>query len=232
MKTRFTSLAAVAGVIGLSACAPNLPQGPSVLALPAQGKDFAAFQQDDATCRYFGSQQTGFINPNQAATQSGVASAAVGTVAGAAAGALIGAAAGNAGVGAGIGAGSGLLLGSAVGANNANATSASLQQRYDIAYTQCMYSKGNSVQASAPLGGVAYPAYGYGYPYWGGTTVALGFGGGYWGGGWGGGGDAAGGRDGAAAGGPDGAAAGAAGERAARYSAHQPPSTSTLCPVT
>ena len=186
---RFTSLAAVASVIGLGACAPNLPQGPSVLALPAQGKDFAAFQQDDATCRYYGSQQTGFVNPNQAATQSGVASAAVGTVAGAAAGALIGAAAGNAGVGAGIGAGSGLLLGSSVGANNANATSATLQQRYDIAYTQCMYAKGNSVQAGGPLGGSAFPAYGYGYgygyPYFGGTTVALGFGGGYYGGGWG-----------------------------------------------
>ncbi len=185
---RVASFAALAGVTGLGACAPTLPQGPSVLALPAQGKSFAAFQQDDATCRYYGSQQTGFVNPSQAATQSGVGSAAIGTLAGAAAGALLGAAAGNPGVGAGIGAGSGLLLGSAVGANNANATSASLQQRYDIAYTQCMYSKGNSVQAGGPLSGPAVlPAYGYGYgyPYYGGTTIALGFGGGYYGGGWG-----------------------------------------------
>ncbi|MBV9654836.1 MAG: glycine zipper family protein [Acetobacteraceae bacterium] len=180
---RFSTVAAVAGALGLGACAPALPQGPSVLALPAQGKSFAAFQQDDATCRYYGSQQTGFVNPSQAATQSGLGSAAIGTVAGAAAGALLGAAAGNPGIGAAAGAGGGLLLGSAVGSNNANATSATLQQRYDIAYTQCMYSKGNSVQAGGPLSVSAVPAYGYG-PYFGGTTVALGFGG-YYGGGWG-----------------------------------------------
>lgn len=168
-------VAAVGGLALLSACAPNLPQGPTVLALPAQGKNFEVFQQEDASCRYYGQQQTGFVNPNQASTNSALGSAALGTVAGAAAGALIGAAAGNAGIGAAAGAGGGLLLGSSIGSNNARATTASLQQRYDIAYTQCMYARGNTVQAGGPLSGrygyAAYPAYGYG--------VGIGYGYGY-----------------------------------------------------
>ena len=49
-----------------------------------------------------------------------------------------------------------------------------VQARYDTAYTQCMYSKGDTVR-SAPSGyaaGYGYPGYGYGYgypgPYYGG----------------------------------------------------------------
>ena len=185
---RPTSSIVLAGALAVAGCAAPLPPGPSVMALPSQGKDFAQFQQEDASCRYFAGQQTGFVNPNQAATQSAVGSAAIGTAVGAAAGAVIGAAAGNPGAGAAIGAGSGLLVGSGVGANNAYATGASLQQRYDIAYTQCMYANGNTVQASGPLTGPAY-AGGWGYPAYygpafGGTTVALGFGGGWGGWGW------------------------------------------------
>jgi hypothetical protein len=62
------------------------------------------------------------------------------------AGALIGAASGNAGAGAAIGAGGGLLVGSAAGSNAAAGGNYSMQQRYDMTYTQCMYSKGNQVQ--------------------------------------------------------------------------------------
>jgi Glycine-zipper domain len=189
------ALLPLAAPLAFAACAVAPPQGPTVLALPGQGKSFAQFQQEDASCRFYAAQQNGFANPNQAATQSAVGSAAVGTALGAAAGAVIGAAAGNPGAGAAIGAGSGLLVGSGVGANNAYATGASLQQRYDITYTQCMYAHGNTVQASAPLSGPVYagsPGFGYAYPgwgwgpYWGGTTVAVGVGGGWgWGGGWG-----------------------------------------------
>ena len=182
-------LAAIAATLGVSACATALPTGPTVMALPSQGKSFAQFQQEDYGCRNYASGQIGYANPGQVATQNAVGSAAVGTALGAAAGAVIGAAAGNPGAGAAIGAGSGLLVGSGVGLNNANAGAANLQQRYDIAYTQCMYLYGDVVQAGAPLTGPGYagyyPGYGY-YPAYGGTTVALGFGTGWgYGPGWG-----------------------------------------------
>ncbi|MFX5785522.1 hypothetical protein ABTE36_23800, partial [Acinetobacter baumannii] len=45
-----------------------------------------------------------------------------------------------------IGAGGGLLVGSAAGSNAAAGGNYSMQQRYDMTYTQCMYSKGNQVQ--------------------------------------------------------------------------------------
>jgi len=54
---------------------------------------------------------------------------------------------GAAGAGAAIGGATGLIAGAAGGANNAQAISGNAQTRYDTAYTQCMYSKGNIVQA-------------------------------------------------------------------------------------
>ncbi|HZB89922.1 MAG TPA: glycine zipper family protein, partial [Stellaceae bacterium] len=98
----------LAGTLALGACAVAPPTGPSVMALPAQGKSFEAFQQDDGVCRQFASQQIGYGSPAAAATTSAVNSAAAGTVLGAAAGAAIGAAAGNPALGAAIGGGSGL----------------------------------------------------------------------------------------------------------------------------
>ena len=64
---------------------------------------------------------------------------------GAAAGAAIGAVTGRAGPGAAIGAGTGLLFGSAAGSNAAGASYYDAQRRYDHAYVQCMYAKGNQV---------------------------------------------------------------------------------------
>ena len=135
----------------LGACA-TIPTGPSVMVLPGGGKSFEQFQGDDAICRQWAYQQTG-MTPGQAANQSGVTSAAVGTVLGAAAGAAIGAAAGNPAMGAAAGAGGGLLFGSAAGANSAQYSGYQEQQRYDIAYQQCMYAKGNQIP------GVARSAY-------------------------------------------------------------------------
>ena len=158
------------------------------MALPAQGKPFEAFQQDDASCRGFATQQTGGESAAQAGSNSAVNSAVLGTALGAGVGAALGSVGGAVGAGAAIGGATGLLAGSAVGAGNAQAAGGSLQARYDTAYTQCMYSKGNSVQ-SAP-GGYAggYPAgyyaqpYGYGPAYFG-PSVVIGGGFGY-GGGW------------------------------------------------
>jgi hypothetical protein len=131
----------------------TIPTGPTLAVMPAVGKPFEIFVADDTVCRQFAEHQTG-INPQTAATEQTVTGAAVGTAAGAIAGAAIGAAAGNPGVGAGIGAGTGLLVGTGIGANAAYGTGLTLQQRYDIAYEQCMYAKGNQIpgvaQASLP----------------------------------------------------------------------------------
>ncbi len=179
----------------LGACAVAPPSGPSVMALPAKDKTFEAFQQDDAVCRGFATQQTGGASASQAATNSAVGSALLGTALGAGVGAALGSVGGAVGAGAAIGGATGLLAGSAIGAGNAQAAGANVQARYDSAYTQCMYAKGNSVQ-SAPSGYAAYPgpypyvaAYPYGYPYYPGypyaygPSVSIGVGGGW---GWGG----------------------------------------------
>lgn len=127
----------------LGACA-TVPTGPSVLVLPGGGKSFEQFQGDDAMCRQWAYQQAGTA-PGQAAGESAVTSAMVGTIVGAAAGAALGAAAGNPALGAAAGAGAGLLFGSAGGAGAAQYSGAQAQQRYDIAYQQCMYAKGNQI---------------------------------------------------------------------------------------
>ncbi len=135
----------VALVVALLAtgCA-SVPTGPSVMVLPGTGKSFEAFQVDDAVCRQWAAEQTG-TSPGKASTQSTVGGAAIGTVVGAAAGAALGAAAGNPAIGAAAGAGVGLLGGTAVGASRADAYRGSVQRRYDMAYSQCMYAKGNQV---------------------------------------------------------------------------------------
>jgi hypothetical protein len=194
MRRDIRVIATVTGAMALSGCAVAPPTGPTVMALPGQGKTFAAFQQDDYACRGWAQQQAGNPVPTPAATNAAVGSAITGTAVGAGLGAAIGAASGGtAAAGAAIGAGAGLLAGTVFGAGNAaGVTQAGLQQTYDIAYTQCMYGHGNSVQSPPPVyAGYGYPAYGgypYAYPAYGyyGPSFAIGFGGG-WGWGWGGG---------------------------------------------
>ena len=130
-----------------SACA-TVPAGPSVMVLPGTSKSFDQFQADDSICRQWAQHQTG-TTPGEAATSSGVGSAVVGTVVGAGLGAAIGAAAGNPGLGAAVGAGSGLFVGSAAGAGAAGYAGGAVQQRYDNAYQQCMYAKGNQIPGRA-----------------------------------------------------------------------------------
>jgi len=144
MLTRFVRMgAAVAAVLVAGGCA-TIPAGPSVLVLPGPGKPFEQFQADDYVCRRWAEQQIG-ITAQQTAQDSTVKGAAVGTMIGAGAGALLGAASGHAGAGAAIGAGSGLLVGTAVGAGSGEEYGWEAQRRYDYAYVQCMYSKGNEV---------------------------------------------------------------------------------------
>ena len=127
----------------LAGCA-TLPTGPSVMVLPGNAKDFEQFKVDDAVCREWALRQTG-TTTKQASTNAAVSGAAVGTVLGAASGAAIGAAAGSPATGAAVGSGVGLLGGTAVGADRAEGARWSVQRRYDVAYMQCMYVKGNQI---------------------------------------------------------------------------------------
>ena len=129
-------------VLVITSCA-SLPDGPSVMVLPGTGMPFERFRNDDAVCQQYAMFQVGGTTPNQAATSSGVTSAAVGTALGAAAGAAIGG-----GSGAAIGAGTGLVGGSIVGTGAASSSMYEVQQQYDVAYIQCMYAKGHQVPVS------------------------------------------------------------------------------------
>lgn len=131
-------------MVSLGACA-TMPTGPSVMALPGAEKSFEEFRADDAVCRQYAYEQIGGVSAQEAAQDSAVKSAAVGTVLGAAAGAAIGSASGNMGSGAAIGAGAGLLYGSAAGSGYAANSYYETQRRYDHAYLQCMYMKGNQI---------------------------------------------------------------------------------------
>lgn len=126
----------------LGACA-TFPPGPAVLALPGSTKSFDQFRVDDGVCRQYALEQVGGVTPAEAATNASVGGAVAGTAIGAATGAAIGGSSGAA-----VGAGVGLLTGTAVGANYGYGYGYGVQQRYDYAYLQCMYAKGNKVPVS------------------------------------------------------------------------------------
>jgi hypothetical protein len=172
-------------ILALSACAVPAPTGPRVMALPGAGKDFATFQQEDATCRGYAYQMNGGDSGAQAATNNAVGTTVAGTLIGAGLGAALGSVSGNAGAGAAVGSVAGTLVGGSAAANGAQYSAGGLQQRYDVSYSQCMYSHGDTIQN--PPGGYAvagpgpYPYGYYGPGYVAGPTVVIG-------GGWGGGG--------------------------------------------
>ena len=143
------------GACTVAACAVAPPSGPTVMALPSQGKGLTAFQQEDRQCRNYAAATIGDLQPGQAATQTTIGSAAVGTALGAAAGAAGDAAAGNSGAAAAIGGATDLVGDTAAGTNHAADGEYDLQARYNIAYTQCMYSRGDTVQY-LPSGGYTY----------------------------------------------------------------------------
>lgn len=138
MKLKLLSAGVV--VLALAGCA-TAPSGPSRDAFPGRAKSFDQFQIDDNSCREYAFTQTGGKSAADRANESAVGTAVVGTAIGAAAGALIGGGHQGAGVGAGIG----LLAGTAAGSGNAQGAYQSTQRRYDSAYYQCMYAKGNKV---------------------------------------------------------------------------------------
>lgn len=140
---------ATAGVLAVSllatACATP-PLGPRVSVMPGQNKPFEVFQQDQAMCRNYASQEVG--GEAQSENNKAVGGAILGTVLGAGLGAAVGG-----GRGAAIGAAGGAVAGTAVGAGGSQRGQYGIQAQYDNAYSQCMYSRGNQV-----------PGYQYGPP--------------------------------------------------------------------
>jgi uncharacterized protein YcfJ len=135
MKVYTRTAAGLMAVVALTGCVSR-PSGPTVAVMPGPGKSFEAFQTDDLVCKGYANQQVAGSEDTANNTQLGTA--VLGTVLGAGLGAAIGG-----GRGAAIGAGAGALGGTAIGGSNAEHSQYSLQQRYNIAYEQCMASKGN-----------------------------------------------------------------------------------------
>lgn len=142
MRKTLAAIGLVA-VLAAAGCATT-PTGPSVMVLPAPGKPFEEFQNEEFSCRQWAAQQIGAA-PGTPITQNTAVGAGIGTLVGAGLGAALGSVSGNAGVGAAIGAGTGLLGGTAIGADVDRAHGWGAQRRYDIAYQQCMYAKGNQI---------------------------------------------------------------------------------------
>lgn len=104
--------------------------------MPTPGKPLDLFAAEDQYCRGYAQQQLG---PDTSANAA-VGSAVVGTILGAAVGSAM---SGRHHDNTAAGAATGLVMGTAIGASGSAADARSAQQRYDIAYEQCMVSKNN-----------------------------------------------------------------------------------------
>ena len=150
MKTLITKnprlpLLALLPLALLVGCAQT-PTAPHVAVMPAPGKPFEKFAAEEKECRAYAQDSIGGEDAADKANGRAVGAAALGTVIGAAAGnVLIGPRHGT-----GEGAGMGLLMGSAIGSGQSGQATQDLQRRYDIAYEQCMYAKGNQIPGARP----------------------------------------------------------------------------------
>ncbi len=127
----------------LAGCASETPPGPSVAVMPAPGKPFEVFAAEDRECRQYAQMSVG-KTPGEAASETQGKSILFGTAVGAAAGAMTGG-----GENVGTGAAVGGVTGAAVGAGAAQQSAREVQRRYDIAYEQCMYAKGNQLRGGS-----------------------------------------------------------------------------------
>lgn len=121
----------------LNGCA-SAPMGPTALVMSAPGKPFDVFAQDQTTCKQFAGGEV-----NGGATVSNLkqfGAAAVATALGAGLGAAV-----RNRRGAEIGGAMGAIAGASGAAYGSARDQNGLQGRYDLAYTQCMYSKGNQI---------------------------------------------------------------------------------------
>jgi hypothetical protein len=128
-------------VIMLSGCVTP-PMGPTALVMPGQGKPFEDFAGDQSTCKQFASGEVSGGATLANLTQFGTVALTT------AVGAGLGGAVRNT-RGAEIGGGAGAIAGLAATSRGAAAGQGSLQSRYDLAYIQCMYARGNQIATAA-----------------------------------------------------------------------------------
>jgi hypothetical protein len=155
MKRLLYKAVCLASLAALSACA-TMPTGPAVRVMPGPNKPFDVFIQDQNECKGYASSQV--AGQAEQANNRAVGTAVLTTALGAALGAAV---SHNAGRGAGAGAATGAVLGTAIGTGGSNESNYSIQRRYDIAFEQCMYAKGNQVPGYSP--GYYGPSDGPGY---------------------------------------------------------------------
>lgn len=157
MKRSKLTVFGLASIAALEGCATP-PLGPTIAAMPGEGRSFELFEEDQAVCKQYASQQV--AGQAEEANAQAIGAGVLGT----ALGAGLGAAAGG-GHGAAVGAAAGSVVGGGIGASNSSWAQLGIQQRYDLAYSQCMYAKGDRVATypPAPPGypPPAYPAPGY-----------------------------------------------------------------------
>jgi hypothetical protein len=130
-----------AGASLLAGCAMQ-PLGPTVRVMPAPYKPFEVFEREQADCEDYASSQV--AGEAQQANNRALGAAALG----AGLGLALGAATGD-GHAASFGAAAGGTAGTVIGADQSDRANFGIQRRYDIAYAQCMYSKGNQVPGFA-----------------------------------------------------------------------------------
>src|ERR1700730_4027845 len=125
----------------LRECATS-PMGPTALVMPAQGKPFGAFAQEQAMCKQFADGEVSggatIANLKQFGT------AALSTALGAGLGAAV-----RGSRGAEVGGAVGAIPGAMSVAHGSARDQNDLQGRYDLAYTQCMYARGNQIAGVA-----------------------------------------------------------------------------------
>lgn len=117
----------------------QMPTAPSVAVMPAANKPFDVFIQDDQLCRGWAAHSIG-LPGHDAAAETMLRSTATGTAIGMLAGAIVGR-----DRQASAGAATGTVIGAMAGVQQGATTAWQAQRRYDVAYQQCMYSKGNQV---------------------------------------------------------------------------------------
>ena len=143
--TRISVAASVVATIALGGCVTP-PMGPTARVLPAPGKPFEVFAQEQAMCKQFAAGEVD--GDATTANLKELGTAALSTALGAGLGAAV-----HGQRGAGIGGGVGAIAGALSAGHGSAREQYGLQGRYDLAYSQCMYSRGNQV-AGAPQ--VAY----------------------------------------------------------------------------
>ena len=139
---RNTTIAVLAlSSLMLAGCA-MVPLGPTVRVMPGPYKPFEVFQRDQFECTQYADSMV--AGQAEAANNRALGATAIG----AGLGLALGAATGD-GRAATTGAVAGAAVGGTIGAGMSDEANYPIQRRYDIAYAQCMYSKGNQVPGYA-----------------------------------------------------------------------------------